>query len=105
VVGISRQVIVSTNQTAEWVKWATGIALLLSGSAFGYAINTEHRLTSSETTLARHMDEAKETKEDVYARLNSQDQTQKELLQGVNDVKVDMAAIRGALGIPKQTSK
>lgn len=95
----------STNQTAEWVKWAAGICLVLSGSAFGYALNTEHRQTATETTLAKHVEDAKETKADVYQRLNNQDQTQKEVLQAVNEVKVDMAAIRGALGIPKASSK
>ncbi|OON67819.1 hypothetical protein [Hymenobacter sp. CRA2] len=92
-------------QTADWVKWAAGICMLLSASAFGYAISTEHRLTNTETTVAQHLAEAKETKADVYQRLNAQDQTQKEVLQAVNDVKVDMAAIRGALGIPKPSAK
>ncbi|TGE23548.1 hypothetical protein [Hymenobacter metallicola] len=91
--------------TSEWVKWALGVALALSSGAFGYALNTEHRLTSAEQTLQAHINEAKETKADVYQRLNTQDQTQKEVLQAVNDVKVDMAAIRGALGIPKASVK
>ena len=89
--------------SADWVKWVAGVALALSSTAFGYALNTEHRLTNTETTVARHLDEASETKKDVYQRLSAQDQNQKEVLQALNDVKVDMAAIRGALGIPKQT--
>ena len=93
----------STSFSSEWVKWVAGVALALSSSAFGYALNTEHRLTNTETTVARHLDEAREAKADIYLRLNSQDQNQKEVLQALNDVKVDMAAIRGALGIPKQT--
>jgi hypothetical protein len=87
------------------VKWVAGVALALSSTAFGYAINAEHRLTNTETTVAHHLEEAKETKADVYQRLSAQDQNQKEVLQALNDVKVDMAAIRGALGIPKSTSK
>ena len=93
----------TTTVSAEWVKWVAGLALTLSGTAFGYAINTEHRQTAVETTLTGHLDDAKETKKDVYQRLSAQDQNQKEVLQALNDVKVDMAAIRGALGIPKQS--
>ena len=77
--------------------------MALSSTAFGYALNTEHRQTATETTLSQHLTEAKETKADVYQRLSAQDQNQKDVLQALNDVKVDMAAIRGALGIPKQT--
>ena len=91
--------------SADWVKWVAGVALLLSGTAFGYAINTEHRQTATETTLTQHVIDAKETKADVYQRLSAQDQNQKDVLQALNDVKVDMAAIRGALGIPKNTAK
>lgn len=89
----------------EWVKWVAGVALALSSTAFGYALNTEHRQTAVETTLTQHLADAKETKADVYQRLSAQDQNQKEVLQALNDVKVDMAAIRGALGIPKQNAK
>lgn len=96
----------STNTvSAEWVKWVAGVALALSSTAFGYALNTEHRQTAVETTLGRHLEEAKETKADVYQKLNVHEQNNKEVLQALNDVKVDMAAIRGALGIPKQTAK
>lgn len=91
--------------SADWVKWVAGVALALSCTAFGYAINTEHRQTAVETTLSTHLDDAKETKKDVYQRLTAQDQNNKEVLQALNDVKVDMAAIRGALGIPKQATK
>ena len=86
----------------DWAKWAAGVALALSSTAFGYALNTEHRQTAVETTLTQHLVESKETKADVYQRLNTQDQNNKEVLQALNDVKVDMAAVRGALGIPKQ---
>ncbi|MCC3159513.1 hypothetical protein LJ737_19885 [Hymenobacter sp. 15J16-1T3B] len=95
----------ATNNSGEWVKWAVGVALVLSSSAIGFALNTEHRQTATETTLDNHVKESERTKSDVYQRLNSQDQTQKEVLQAVNDVKVDMAAIRGALGIPKASAK
>ena len=87
----------------DWVKWVAGVALALSSTAFGYALNTEHRLTNTETTVSQHIAESKEIKADIYGRLSAQDQNQKEVLQALNDVKVDMAAIRGALGIPKQT--
>ncbi len=91
--------------SSEWVKWVAGVALLLSSTAFGYALNNEHRMTTTETTVAQHIAEAKELKQDVYQRLHQQDQNQKEVLQALNDVKIDMAAIRGALGIPKATIK
>jgi hypothetical protein len=95
----------TTTVSADWVKWVAGLALALSGTAFGYAINTEHRQTATETTLSLHVSEAEKTKTDVYQRLSAQDQNNKEVLQALNDVKVDMAAIRGALGIPKQATK
>lgn len=85
------------------MKWVAAVALGLASTAFGYALNTEHRQTATETTLSQHLAESKEVKADVYQRLSAQDQNQKEVLQALNDVKVDMAAIRGALGIPKQT--
>ncbi|GAA4349847.1 hypothetical protein GCM10023185_06900 [Hymenobacter saemangeumensis] len=93
------------SNTAEWVKWVAGVALAFSSAAFGYALNTEHRLTSAETDLARHLVDSKESKAAITHRLDSQDQNQKEVLQALNDVKVDMAAIRGALGIPKASNK
>ncbi len=89
--------------STDWVKYVAGVALAFSSAAFGYALNTEHRLTNTETTVAQHIAESKEVKADVYQRLSAQEQNQKEVLQALNDVKVDMAAIRGALGIPKQT--
>ena len=95
----------TTTVSADWVKWVAGVALALSSTAFGYAINTEHRQTATETTLSLHMAEAEKTKAEVYQRLSAQDQNQKDVLQALNDVKVDMAAIRGALGIPKQATK
>jgi predicted O-methyltransferase YrrM len=95
----------SNSNTSEWVKWVAGVALGFSSVAFGYALNTEHRLTSTERDLSPHLTEAKETKADVYQRLSAQDQNSKDVLQALNDVKVDMAAIRGALGIPKATTK
>lgn len=91
--------------TGEWVKWVAGVALALSGTAFGYALNTEHRQTATETTLRLHMAESEKTTHELYQRLGAQDQNQKEVLQALTDVKVDMAAIRGALGIPKASSK
>jgi hypothetical protein len=93
----------SNSFSGEWVKWVAGVALGLSSTAFGYALNTEHRLTNTETALSTHLAESKEIKADIYGRLASHDQNQKEVLQAINDVKVDMAAIRGALGIPKPT--
>ena len=93
----------TTSISADWVKWVAGVALGLSSTAFGYALNTEHRQTATETTLSQHLSDAKETKADVYQKLSTQEQNQKEVLQALNDVKVDMAAVRGALGIPKQT--
>lgn len=87
----------------EWVKWVAGVALALSSTAFGYALNTEHRISTTESTLSTHLAESKEIKADIYGRLNSQDLNNKEVLQALNDVKVDMAAIRGALNIPRPT--
>lgn len=67
--------------------------------------NAENGVAALRSDLQKHEQDSKEVKADVYSRLNTQDQTQKEVLQAVNDVKVDMAAIRGALGIPKATAK
>jgi len=94
----------TTNNTvsADWVKWVAGLALTLSGTAFGYAINTEHRQTATETTLENHINDAKETKQDVYQRLKATEDKQAAVLESINAVRVDVAAIRGALGIKRQ---
>ena len=88
--------------SADWVKWVAGLALTLSGTAFGYAINTEHRQTATETTLETHISDAKETKAEVYARLKAAEDKQAAVLESINVVRVDVAAIRGALGIKRQ---
>lgn len=80
---------------SEWVKWVAGLALGLNGVVFGYAISIEHRQTKTEENLITHVAEAKDTKSDVYRRLDRQDENITKVLTGINSVQVDVATIKG----------
>lgn len=97
--------------SADWVKWAVGLALALNSVCVGYVVRGENRLTKVEEAQAnqkeaheKHLADSKEIKSDIYARLAVVDQKQLEVLQSIGVVREDVAAIRGALGIKRHTA-
>lgn len=89
--------------SAEWVKWVAGIAIVLSGSVFGYAISIERRLSTTETAQANHIKTADEAKADVYRRLDRQDDNISKVLNGITAVQVEVAKISGYMERQKAT--
>ena len=80
---------------SEWVKWVAGIALMLNGVVFGYAISIEHRLTKTEEGHAAHVKAAAEDKAAIQGQLKQQDETNKQVLAGITAVQVEVAKITG----------
>ena len=98
--------------TSEWVKWGVGIAILLAGSALGSAMRYENRITTVENTQATqksafdtHVQDSKEAKAEVNRRLNTVEAGNQQVLEKLGEVKEDVAAIRGALNIPKASRR
>ena len=94
--------------TSEWVKWGVGIAIVLGGGAFGSSLRLENRMTTVEKDasavridLDKHIVDSKEVKADVYGRLKTVEAGNQQVLEKLGEVKEDVAAIRGALNIPK----
>ena len=96
------------SNTSEWVKWGLGIAIALGGGAFGFAMRYENRITTVEnaqvtqkSNLDSHISDSKEAKADINRRLTTVEAGNQQVLEKLSEVKEDVAAIRGALNIPK----
>lgn len=101
-----------SGNTSEWVKWGIGIAILLGGGAFTSALRYENRITTVEnaqttqkTAFETHVQDAKEAKAEVNRRLNTVEAGNQQVLEKLSEVKEDVAAIRGALNIPKASHR
>lgn len=85
----------TANGPSEWVKWVAGLALMLNGVVFSYAISIESRLSKQEADAASHIEKAKEDKAEVFSRLNRQDENSAQLIKIINGVALDVATIKG----------
>ncbi|MDF7813614.1 hypothetical protein [Hymenobacter sp. YC55] len=98
--------------TSEWVKWGIGIAIVLGGGAFGSALRYENRITTVEnaqttqkTAFDQHVADSKEAKAELNRRIAGVEDGNKQVLDKLGEVKEDVAAIRGALNIPKSSHR
>lgn len=94
--------------TSDWVKWGVGIAILLGGSALGSSLRWENRMTTAENTAAtvridldKHVADDKDKTAELNRRVNTVEAGNQQVLEKLGEVKEDVAAIRGALNIPK----
>lgn len=85
------------------VKWSIGLAYAVVLLIGGYVVSIEHRQTKTEENLTTHVAEAKESKADIYGRLNRQDENINKVLTGINTVQVDVATIKGYMERTKST--